>query len=184
MYSLFSLRYKLISPTLAEGTRSRVQIFGANDDHMSAITQDINPDQIPDWLGGTSVDCTIGAGGDVPVGIVNTNAVKQGGAMVDIEIKHGKIVPVKVSVVAGMLVTWAWVLQQDDIDFYVTDAASVNVVHEKSRISAKDGPQEGRYVAVVDGNICLNFDNYYSWMANKQISYRVEYKESDETSVT
>jgi hypothetical protein len=31
---------------LAEGTRSKVQIFGTNDDHMTALTNDIDAAQV------------------------------------------------------------------------------------------------------------------------------------------
>ena len=49
--------------------------------------------QIPDWLGGTAADCPINEGGDVPLGVVNKNAMESEGApMIDLEIKHGKVV--------------------------------------------------------------------------------------------
>ena len=37
-------------------------------------------------------------------------------------------------------------------------------------------PQEGRHVPQADGIICLNFDNYFSWVTNKTVSYRFEYE--------
>ena len=37
-------------------------------------------------------------------------------------------------------------------------------------------PQEGRHVPQADGVICLNFDNYFSWVTNKTVSYRFEYE--------
>ena len=49
--------------------------------------------QIPDWLGGTAADCPLNEGGDVPLGIVNKNAMESEGApMIDLDIKHGALI--------------------------------------------------------------------------------------------
>ena len=57
----------------------------------------------------------------------------------------GKVVSVEVSVMAGVPVTWAYVLQKEDLDFSVTDgSATGEVILAKTRVTAKDGPQVRR----------------------------------------
>ena len=42
---------------------------------------------------------------------------------------------------AGVPVTWAWVLQKEDLDFSVSDAATGEVILAKTRVTSKEGPQ-------------------------------------------
>ena len=55
------------------------------------------------------------------------------------------MVSVEVSVMAGVPVTWAYVLQKEDLDFSVTDgSATGEVILAKTRVTAKEGPQVRR----------------------------------------
>jgi len=51
---IFAAVYNLVTPFLAADTKMKVVICGKRDDHLAALSKLVEPDQIPEFLGGTS----------------------------------------------------------------------------------------------------------------------------------
>ena len=49
---IFTAIWKLVAPFLAADTKAKVRILGKADDHLKALQEFIDFDQIPDFLGG------------------------------------------------------------------------------------------------------------------------------------
>ena len=59
---IFTAIWKLVAPFLAADTKAKVRILGKADDHLTALQEFIDFDQIPDFLGG-GLPTTISDGG-------------------------------------------------------------------------------------------------------------------------
>lgn len=59
---IFTAIWKLVAPFLAADTKAKVRILGKADDHLKALQEFIDFDQIPDFLGG-GLPTTISDGG-------------------------------------------------------------------------------------------------------------------------
>lgn len=47
-------RYSMVSPVLSADTKKKIKILGRSADPVAALASMVAPDQIPEWLGGTS----------------------------------------------------------------------------------------------------------------------------------
>ena len=56
----------LVAPFLSADTKSKTRIFGKSDDHLAAIGEYVDRDQVCDWLGGGLKGWPYGDGGWVP----------------------------------------------------------------------------------------------------------------------
>eukprot|EP00592_Proboscia_alata_P007998 CAMPEP_0194354346 /NCGR_PEP_ID=MMETSP0174-20130528/2522_1 /TAXON_ID=216777 /ORGANISM="Proboscia alata, Strain PI-D3" /LENGTH=404 /DNA_ID=CAMNT_0039123267 /DNA_START=79 /DNA_END=1293 /DNA_ORIENTATION=+ len=183
---IFSAIYKLVSPVLDANTRDKIQILGGSADHMAKISEFVDPAEVPDWLGGTAMDCEIPAGGTVP------NSKKKGGegeetaaaaapredGFMSVCVAAGTIEDTEFpDVAAGSKVSFTAKVEAYDVDFSVvfveTESGAEKVLAEKTRLTAELGEVKGEVAVEVAGVVRLRFDNTYSWARSKTALFKV-----------
>jgi hypothetical protein len=88
----------------------------------------------------------------------------------------------RIHVEAGDEIAWEWLTKNKDIEFFVTftkdGSKSEQLVRAKDRYESHINKVTGSHASGVAGTYKLVWDNSYSWLAKKQLVYKV-YKKSD-----
>lgn len=105
-----------------------------------------------------------------------------GGPGEEKEVLVSKVHEETIQVEAGDEVVWEFLLRSKDIDFYVTftkeGGSAEQTVKKKERFDSQLNKVQGSHVSAVAGMYRLVWDNSYSWVAKKQLLYKV-YKKSE-----
>ncbi|KAM8817106.1 SEC14-like protein 4 [Rhynchonycteris naso] len=194
---LFPVAFNLVKPFMSEETRKKVVILGGN--WKQELSKFISPDQVPMEFGGTMTDpdgnpkclTKINYGGEVPksyhlhkqvrMQYEHTAIVGRGSSLqVDNEI-----------LIPGCVLRWQFVSDGADIGFGVflktkkgerQRVGEMMEVLPSERYNAHLVPEDGSLTCLKAGVYVLRFDNTYSLMHAKKVSYTVEVLLPDKAS--
>ncbi|KAM7234551.1 hypothetical protein CapIbe_014709 [Capra ibex] len=195
---LFPVAFNLIKPYITEETRRKVVILGGN--WKQELLKLISPDQLPVEFGGTMTDpdgnpkclTKINYGGDVPQHYYLRNHVR---VQYDHQATVGRGSSLQVDneiLFPGCVLRWQFASDGGDIGFGVflktkmgerQRAAEMTEVLASQRYNAHMVPEDGSLTCTEAGVYVLRFDNTYSVIHPKHISYTVEVLLPDQTSL-
>lgn len=156
-------------------TRSKIHVI--KGDPSKTLLAAIAPEELPKEYGGTADECKEYTLDEFLAAI----PLKEADVQLATElVKHGKRFNQKLEGEAGEVIEWFWKqADKDDIDWSVifTPRAHpdkpVTVSAECRIVGAGGVPAVGSYELKEAGTLTLEWSNYFSWMANKEIKYCV-----------
>ncbi|XP_023561560.1 putative SEC14-like protein 6 [Octodon degus] len=187
--SLFAVAFNLVKSYLNEDTHRKVVLLG--DNWKQELTKFISPDQLPMEFGGTMTDpdgnpkclTKINYGGEVPRSYYLREQLR-------IQYEHrvtvgrGSSQQVENEILfPGCVLRWQFVSDGGDIGFGVflktkigerQSAGEMTEVLASQRYNAHMVPEDGSLTCLKAGVYVLRFDNTYSLVHSKHISYTVE----------
>nr|XP_020762752.1 putative SEC14-like protein 6 [Odocoileus virginianus texanus] len=193
---LFPVAFNLIKPYITEETRRKVVILGGN--WKQELLKFISPDQLPVEFGGTMTDpdgnpkclTKINYGGDVPQHYYLHNHVR---VKYDHQATVGRGSSLQVDneiLFPGCVLRWQFASDGGDIGFGVflktkmgerQRAGEMTEVLASQRYNAHMVPEDGSLTCTEAGVYVLRFDNTYSLIYPKHVSYTVEVLLPDQT---
>ncbi|RXM96371.1 SEC14-like protein 2 [Acipenser ruthenus] len=196
---LFPVAYNLIKHFLSEDTRRKIIILGSN--WQEILLQYIEPDQLPACYGGTLTDpdgdprckTRVKYGGEVPQSYYVRVSIKQQYEQT-LCISRGSSQQLEYEILfPGCVLRWQFASEGLDIGFGVfiktkvgerQKAAEMVEVVPSQRYNAHLVPEDGSFTCQDPGIYVLRFDNTYSILHSKKISFSVEVLQSDNGSVS
>lgn len=186
---MFPMAYNLIKHFLCEETRRKIIVLGSN--WQEVLRKHIDPEQLPVLYGGTLTDpdgdprcrTMINYGGTVPRSYYVQDSVK---VQYDssVTISRGSVFQLEYDVpAASSLLRWQFASDGADIGFGVyrrTKEGSGQKVAEmlqvlpSERYNAHLVPEDSCLTCTEPGVYVLCFDNSYSILQSKKVSYKVE----------
>ncbi|KAM8854177.1 SEC14-like protein 2 [Synchiropus picturatus] len=181
---MFPMAYNLIKHFLCEETRRKIQVLGGN--WQEVLRQHIEPSQLPVVYGGTLTDpdgdprcrTMIKCGGIVPKSYYIQNSVQ---VQYDhsVTVSRGSVLQLEYDVsVARSRLRWQFASDGADIGFGVFRRSSdrqktLLQVLPSERYNAHLVPEDGGVTCDEPGVYVVCFDNSYSFLQSKQVSYTV-----------
>lgn len=194
---LFPVAYNLVKPFLSEDTRKKIQVLGAN--WKEVLLKYISPDQLPVEYGGTMTDpdgnpkckSKINYGGDIPKKYYVRDQVKQQYEH-SVQISRGSSHQVEYEILfPGCVLRWQFMSDGSDIGFGIflktkvgerQRAGEMREVLPSQRYNAHLVPEDGSLTCSDPGIYVLRFDNTYSFIHAKKVSFTVEVLLPDKAS--
>ncbi|XP_045390421.1 SEC14-like protein 4 isoform X1 [Lemur catta] len=194
---LFPVAFNLVKSFMSEETRRKIVILG--DNWKQELTKFISPDQLPVEFGGTMTDpdgnpkclTKINYGGEVPKTYYLRNQVraqyehtKSVGRGSSLQVENEILFP-------GCVLRWQFASDGGDIGFGVflktrmgerQRAGEMTEVLPSQRYNAHLVPEDGSLTCLKAGVYVLRFDNTYSLVHAKKVSYTVEVLLPDKAS--
>ncbi|XP_068613353.1 SEC14-like protein 2 [Brachionichthys hirsutus] len=186
---LYSVAYNLVKHFLCENTRQKIHILGAN--WQEVLLKHIDAEQLPAMYGGKRTDpdgdprcrTMINHVGPIPPSYYVRDHVK-----VDYErctiVKRGSSQQFDYEILfPGCVLRWQFATESADIGFGVflkdrkgerKKAAEMRAVVPSQRYNAHLVPEDGSLTCERPGVYVLRFDNTYSILQTKKISFTVE----------
>uniref|UniRef100_A0A8C4JVZ1 SEC14 like lipid binding 2 n=2 Tax=Dromaius novaehollandiae TaxID=8790 RepID=A0A8C4JVZ1_DRONO len=194
---IFPVAYNLIKHFLSEDTRKKVVVLGSN--WKEVLQKYIDPEQIPVEYGGTLTDpdgnpkcpSKINYGGDVPHKYYVRDQLTQ---QYDhtVVVNRGSSHQVEYEILfPGCVLRWQFRSEGADVGFGVylktkigerQRAGDMTEVHPNQRYNSHMVPEDGSLTCSAPGIYVLRFDNTYSYIHAKKVSYTVEVLLPDKTS--
>uniref|UniRef100_A0A2S2N4R9 SEC14-like protein 2 n=1 Tax=bird metagenome TaxID=1833763 RepID=A0A2S2N4R9_9ZZZZ len=186
---LFPVAYNLVKHFLSEDTRKKVVVLGSN--WKEVLQKYIDPAQIPVEYGGTLTDpdgdpkCSskISYGGDVPQHYYVRDQLAQKYDHL-VVVNRGSSHQVEYEILfPGCVLRWQFRSEGADIGFGVylktkvgerQRAGDMTEVLPSQRYNAHMVPEDGSLTCSTPGIYVLRFDNTYSFLHSKRVSYSVE----------
>ncbi|XP_023604670.1 SEC14-like protein 4 isoform X4 [Myotis lucifugus] len=186
---LFPVAFNLVKSFMSEETRQKIVILGGN--WKQELPKFISPDQLPVEFGGTLTDpdgnpkclTKINYGGEVPKSYYLHNQVK-------VQYEHtatvgrGSSLQVEFEILfPGCVLRWQFESEGADIGFGVflktkkgerQRVGEMTEVLPSERYNAHLVPEDGSLTCLQAGVYVLRFDNTYSLIHAKKVSYTVE----------
>ncbi|XP_049593524.1 SEC14-like protein 2 isoform X3 [Syngnathus scovelli] len=186
---LFPMAYNLIKRFLCEETRRKLTVVGSN--WQEVLRQHVDAEQLPVAYGGTRTDpdgdprcrTMINYGGTVPQSYYIQNSIK---VQYDttVSIGRGAVLQLDVHVSAPCsLLRWQFASDGADIGFGVfrrvgpggqQEMADLLEVLPSQRYNAHLVPEDNMMTCPEAGVYVLSFDNTYSVLQSKRVSYTAE----------
>nr|XP_033812862.1 SEC14-like protein 2 isoform X3 [Geotrypetes seraphini] len=194
---LFPVAYNLVKPFLSESTRKKIMVLG--DNWKEVLLKYISPDQLPTCYGGMLTDpdgdpkckSKIKCGGDVPKSYYVRDQVKQQYEH-SVTINRGSSHQVEYEILfPGCVLRWQFMSEGSDIGFGVflktkvgqkQKAGEMTEVIINDRYNAHLVPEDGSVTCSEPGIYVLRFDNTYSYLHSKKVSFSVEVLLPDKAS--
>ncbi|XP_012513465.1 PREDICTED: SEC14-like protein 4 [Propithecus coquereli] len=194
---LFPVAFNLVKSFMSEETRRKIVILG--DNWKQELTKFISPDQLPMEFGGTMTDpdgnpkclTKINYGGEVPKTYYLRNQVraqyehtKSVGRGSSLQVENEILFP-------GCVLRWQFASDGGDIGFGVflktkmgerQRAGEMTEVLPSQRYNTHLVPEDGSLPCLKAGVYVLRFDNTYSLVHAKKVSYTVEVLLPDKAS--
>ncbi|XP_005396326.1 PREDICTED: SEC14-like protein 4 isoform X1 [Chinchilla lanigera] len=194
---LFPVAFNLVKSFMGEETRKKIVILG--DNWKQELTKFISPDQLPVEFGGTMTDpdgnpkclTKINYGGEVPRTYYLREQVRM---QYDhkVSVSRGSSQQVESEILfPGCVLRWQFASDGGDIGFGVflktkigerQRAGEMTEVLPSQRYNAHMVPEDGSLTCLKAGVYVLRFDNTYSLMYAKKVSYSVEVLLPDKAS--
>jgi len=171
---VFKIFWKVVKPWLSAATLEKIRILG--NDWQDVLLENIDPEHLPDWAGGSCSNCPDGCVVEVDPSL----------GMQEVAVNAKQVHEEKVSVSAGDQVAWEFRTAKRDIGFCVTfqakadDTENVELV-PMERLSAQHKTQTGVVDVKCDGVVVLQWDNSFSRWTGKTLTYRVDHVPSSES---
>uniref|UniRef100_G1SDB9 SEC14 like lipid binding 2 n=1 Tax=Oryctolagus cuniculus TaxID=9986 RepID=G1SDB9_RABIT len=194
---LFPVAYNLIKPFLSEDTRKKIMVLGAN--WKEVLLKYISPDQVPVEYGGTMTDpdgdpkckSKIKYGGDIPKKYYVRDQVKQQYEH-SVHISRGSSHQVEYEILfPGCVLRWQFMSEGADVGFGIflktkmgerQRAGEMTEVLPNQRYNSHLVPEDGTLTCSEPGIYVLRFDNTYSFIHAKKVSFTVEVLLPDKAS--
>ncbi|XP_004283771.1 SEC14-like protein 2 isoform X1 [Orcinus orca] len=194
---LFPVAYNLIKPFLSEDTRKKIMVLGAN--WKEVLLKYVSPDQLPVEYGGTMTDpdgdpkckSKINYGGDIPKKYYVRDQLKQQYEH-SVQISRGSSHQVEYEILfPGCVLRWQFMSDGSDIGFGIflktkvgerQRAGEMTEVLSNQRYNAHLVPEDGTLTCSDPGIYVLRFDNTYSFIHAKKVSFTVEVLLPDKAS--
>ncbi|XP_040859523.1 putative SEC14-like protein 6 [Ochotona curzoniae] len=186
---LFPVAFNLIKPYMREETRQKVVILG--DNWKQELHRFISPDQLPMEFGGTMTDpdgnpkclTKINYGGEVPQSYHRRNQERLQYEH-SVSVGRGSSQQVENEILfPGCVLRWQFASDGGDIGFGIflktkigerQRAGEMTEVLASQRYNAHLVPEDGSLTCSEAGVYVLRFDNTFSLLHSKHISYTVE----------
>ncbi|XP_006069880.1 SEC14-like protein 3 isoform X3 [Bubalus bubalis] len=192
---LFPVGYNLMKPFLSEDTRRKIVVLGSN--WKEGLLKLISPEQLPAQFGGTLTDpdgnpkclTKINYGGEIPKSMYVRDQVK---AQYEhsAQISRGSSHQVEYEILfPGCVLRWQFASDGGDIGFGVflktkmgerQRAVEMTEVLASQRYNSHMVPEDGSLTCTEAGVYVLRFDNTYSFVHAKKVSFTVEVLLPDE----
>ncbi|XP_039717763.1 SEC14-like protein 4 [Pteropus medius] len=194
---LFPVVFNLVKSFISEQTRRKIVILGAN--WKQELLKFISPDQLPMEFGGTMTDpdgnpkclTKIKYGGEVPKSYYVPNQVKVQYEHT-VTIGRGSSLQLENEILfPGCVLRWQFASDRADISFGVflktkkgkqQQVGEMTAVLPSQRYNAHLVPEDGSLTCLKAGVYVLYFDNTYSLIHTKKVSYTVEVLLPDKAS--
>ncbi|XP_062446015.1 SEC14-like protein 2 isoform X2 [Rhea pennata] len=194
---IFPVAYNLIKHFLSEDTRKKVVVLGSN--WKEVLQKYIDPEQIPVEYGGTLTDLDgnpkcpskINYGGDVPQKYYVRDQLTQQYEHT-VVVNRGSSHQVEYEILfPGCVLRWQFRSEGADVGFGVylktrigerQRAGDMTEVYPNQRYNSHMVPEDGSLTCSAPGIYVLRFDNTYSYIHAKKVSYTVEVLLPDKTS--
>nr|XP_020762756.1 SEC14-like protein 3 isoform X2 [Odocoileus virginianus texanus] len=192
---LFPVGYNLMKPFLSEDTRRKIVVLGSN--WKEGLLKLISPEQLPAQFGGTLTDpdgnpkclTKINYGGEIPKSMYVRDQVKTQYEH-SAQISRGSSHQVEYEILfPGCVLRWQFASDGGDIGFGVflktkmgerQRAAEMMEVLASQRYNTHMVPEDGSLTCTEAGVYVLRFDNTYSFVHAKKVSFTVEVLLPDE----
>ncbi|XP_075625606.1 SEC14-like protein 2 isoform X2 [Balearica regulorum gibbericeps] len=186
---IFPVAYNLVKHFLSEDTRKKVVVLGSN--WKEVLQKYIDPEQIPVEYGGTLTDpdgdpkcpSKINYGGDVPQHYYVRDQLAQQYEHT-VVVNRGSSHQVEYEILfPGCVLRWQFRSEGSDVGFGVylktkigerQRAGEMTEVHPNQRYNSHMVPEDGSLTCSTPGIYVLRFDNTYSYLHAKKVSYSVE----------
>ncbi|XP_053135459.1 SEC14-like protein 2 [Hemicordylus capensis] len=186
---LFPVAYNLVKHFLSEDTRNKIIILGGN--WKEVLQKHIDPKEIPVEYGGTLTDpdgnpkcqTKICYGGEVPKKYYVRDQVKQQYEN-SVVVNRGSSHQMEYEILfPGCVLSWQFMSEGGDVGFGVflktkvggrQHAGEMTEVCPNQRYNTHMVPEDGSLTCADAGIYVLRFDNTYSYLHAKKISYTVE----------
>ncbi|XP_051887849.1 SEC14-like protein 2 [Pristis pectinata] len=186
---IFPVAYNLIKHFLSEDTRKKIQVLGGN--WKEVLLQNIDAEQLPVYYGGTLTDpdgnprckCKINLGGDVPKSYYILESIKQQYENT-VTVNRGSSFQSEYEILfPGCVLRWQFMTENADIGFGVylktkigerQKAGEMVEMVSSQRYNSHLVPEDGTLTCMEPGIYVLRFDNTYSIIHSKKVSYSVE----------
>ncbi|XP_074743490.1 SEC14-like protein 2 isoform X2 [Strix uralensis] len=186
---IFPVAYNLVKHFLSEDTRKKVVVLGSN--WKEVLQRYIDPEQIPVEYGGTLTDpdgdpkCSskINYGGDVPQHYYVRDQLAQQYEHT-VVVNRGSSHQVEYEILfPGCVLRWQFRSEGADVGFGVylktkigerQRAGEMTEVYPNQRYNSHMVPEDGSLTCSTPGIYVLRFDNTYSYLHAKKVSYSVE----------
>lgn len=195
---IFPIAYNMAKPFLSEDTKNKIRVLGSN--WKDVLLKDIDADQLPKNWGGTATDpdgdpycrSKVCMGGDIPESYYSSNKQQnvdlskftvatvgmQSSLQLDFEVKE-----------ENCILRWQFWTEGNDIGFGVykrtadsrQKKAEMEAIVDSARCNSHIIPEDGTCICEKIGTYVIRFDNTYSWMTAKKVSYSVEVLDPDHT---
>uniref|UniRef100_A0A8C3JRI8 SEC14-like protein 2 n=1 Tax=Calidris pygmaea TaxID=425635 RepID=A0A8C3JRI8_9CHAR len=194
---IFPVAYNLVKHFLSEDTRKKVVVLGSN--WKEVLQKYIDPEQIPVEYGGTLTDldgdpkCSskINYGGDVPQHYYVRDQLAQQYEHT-VVVNRGSSHQVEYEILfPGCVLRWQFRSEGADVGFGVylktkigerQRAGEMTEVYPNQRYNSHLVPEDGSLTCSAPGIYVLRFDNTYSYLHAKKVSYSVELLRPDAAS--
>ncbi|XP_044099851.1 SEC14-like protein 4 isoform X1 [Neovison vison] len=194
---LFPVAFNLVKFFMSEETQRKIVILGGN--WKQELPKFVSPDQLPVEFGGTMTDpdgnpkclTKIKYGGDVPKSYYLRNQVKTQYEHT-VTVARGSFMQVENEILfPGCVLRWQFASEGADIGFGVflktkmseqKQAGDMVEVLPIQRCKAHVVPEDGSLTCLKAGVYILRFDNTYSLVHAKKVSYTVEVLLPDKAS--
>uniref|UniRef100_A0A286XWD1 SEC14 like lipid binding 4 n=1 Tax=Cavia porcellus TaxID=10141 RepID=A0A286XWD1_CAVPO len=192
---LFPVAFNLVKSFMGEETRKKIVILG--DNWKQELTKFISPDQLPVEFGGTMTDpdgnpkclTKINYGGEVPRSYYLREQVRMQYEH-KVTVGRGSSQQVENEILfPGCVLRWQFASDGGDIGFGVflktkmgerQKAGEMTEVLPSQRYNAHMVPEDGSLTCSEAGVYVLRFDNTYSFVHAKKVSFTVEVLLPDE----
>ncbi|KAB1255630.1 SEC14-like protein 4 [Camelus dromedarius] len=194
---LFPVAFNLVKSFMSEDTRRKIVILGG--DWKQELPKFISPDQLPVEFGGTMTDpdgnpkclTKINYGGEVPRSYYRHNQLRLQYEHT-VTVGRGSSLQVENEILfPGCVLRWQFASDGADIGFGIflktkmgarQRAGEMTEVLPSQRYNAQQVPEDGSLTCLQAGVYVLRFDNTYSLMHAKKVSYTVEVLLPDKAS--
>uniref|UniRef100_A0A5F9DVM5 SEC14 like lipid binding 3 n=1 Tax=Oryctolagus cuniculus TaxID=9986 RepID=A0A5F9DVM5_RABIT len=192
---LFPVGYNLMKPFLSEDTRRKIVVLGKS--WKEELLKLISPEELPAHFGGTLTDpdgnpkclTKINYGGEIPKSMYVRDQVKTQYEH-SVQISRGSSHQVEYEILfPGCVLRWQFLSDGGDIGFGVflktkmgerQRAGEMTEVLSSQRYNAHMVPEDGSLTCAEAGVYVLRFDNTYSFVHAKKVSFTVEVLLPDE----
>ncbi|XP_042297605.1 SEC14-like protein 2 isoform X1 [Sceloporus undulatus] len=186
---LFPVAYNLVKHFLSEDTRKKIVVLGGN--WKEVLLKHIDAKELPVEYGGSLTDpdgdpkckTKLNYGGEVPKKYYVRDQVKQQYEHT-VVVNRGSSQQVEYEILfPGCVLRWQFMSDSADIGFGVylktkigsrQHASDMTEVHPNQRYNAHLVPEDGSLTCADAGIYVLRFDNTYSYIHAKKVSYTVE----------
>ncbi|XP_053136456.1 SEC14-like protein 2 [Hemicordylus capensis] len=186
---LFPVAYNLVKHILSEDTRNKIVILGAN--WKEVLQKHIDPQELPVEYGGTLTDpdgnpkckTKLNYGGEVPKEYYMQDQLKEQYEH-SVVVNRGSSQQMEYEILfPSCVLRWQFKSEGGDIGFGVylktragerQHAGEMTEVCPNQRYNAHMVPEDGSLTCADAGVYVLRFDNTYSFLHAKKVSYTVE----------
>lgn len=148
----------------------------------------VDADQLPEHWGGTQKDKDGGPygkvciGGKIPESYYITKEFMDASKFTSVSVQKGKSLELDYDAKAGNVLSWQFWTEGNDISFGVFRRCSGGTpeeVYPTRRVNSHMVPEYDSVICDVTGTYYLKFDNSYSWVTGKKLSFFAEVLEPD-----